>query len=98
MSNVQAAIKRSVVVLLLILLAALVALMAGVRAGAPEAASADPSVLPYQDASKPVDQRVADLLGRMSLADKIGQMGQINVQVLQGDPSTPWDRGPLTRP
>jgi beta-glucosidase len=95
MSNVQAAIKRSVVVLLLILLAAVIALMAGVRAGAPEAASADPAVLPYQDASKPVDQRVADLLGRMTLAQKVGQMGQINVQVLQGAPDTPWDRGPL---
>ena len=86
MSNVQAAIKRSVVVLLLILFAALAALLGGVRAGSPDAASADPSVLPYQDASKPVDQRVADLLGRMTLDEKIGQMGQINVQVLQGDP------------
>jgi beta-glucosidase len=42
-----------------------------------------------------VDQRVADLLGRMTLAEKIGQMGQINVEVLQGSPDTPWDRGPL---
>jgi hypothetical protein len=42
-----------------------------------------------------VDQRVADLLGRMTLAEKIGQMGQINVEVLQGAPDTPWDRGPL---
>jgi beta-glucosidase len=95
MSNVQAAVKRSVVVLLLILLAALVALMAGVRAGAPDTATADPSVLPYQDPSLPVDQRVADLLGRMSLKEKVGQMGQINVEVLQGSPDTPWDRGPL---
>ncbi len=30
--------------------------------------------LPYQDASLPVEQRVDDLLGRMSLAEKIGQM------------------------
>ncbi|WP_308167912.1 glycoside hydrolase family 3 protein [Catellatospora tritici] len=30
----------------------------------------------YQDASRPVAERVADLLGRMSLADKIGQMTQ----------------------
>ena len=95
MSNVQAAIKRNGVVVLLILLAALALLLAGVRSGAPEAASADPSVLPYQDASRPVDQRVADLLSRMTLAEKIGQMGQINVEVLQGSPDTPWDRGPL---
>jgi beta-glucosidase len=95
MSNVQAAIKRSGLVLLLALLAALVALMAGMRGGAPTAAGADPTVLPYQDPSRPVDQRVADLLGRMTLAEKIGQMGQINVEVLQGVPETPWDRGPL---
>ena len=37
-------------------------------------ASAD--ALPYQDASLPVGQRVADLLGRMTLAEKIGQMTQ----------------------
>ena len=32
--------------------------------------------LPYQDPSLPVQQRVADLLGRMTLAEKIGQMTQ----------------------
>ena len=95
MSNVQAAIKRNGVVVLLILLAALAVLLAGRALGRPRPASADPSVLPYQDASRPVDQRVADLLGRMTLAEKIGQMGQINVEVLQGSPDTPWDRGPL---
>jgi beta-glucosidase len=31
---------------------------------------------PYQDPSLPVRQRVADLLGRMTLAEKIGQMTQ----------------------
>jgi beta-glucosidase len=94
MSNVQAAIKRSGFVLLLIALAAMVALMAGVRAGAPAAAGADAAPA-YKNASLPVDQRVADLLGRMTLDEKIGQMGQINVEVLQGVPDTPWDRGPL---
>jgi beta-glucosidase len=38
------------------------------------ASSAD--LLPYQDPSLPVSQRVADLLGRMTLAEKIGQMTQ----------------------
>ena len=38
------------------------------------AASAD--TLPYQDPSLPVGQRVSDLLGRMTLAEKIGQMTQ----------------------
>src|SRR5262245_11130431 len=37
-------------------------------------ASAD--VLPYEDPSLPISQRVADLLGRMSLPEKIGQMTQ----------------------
>jgi beta-glucosidase len=32
--------------------------------------------LPYWDSKRPVAERVADLLGRMSLADKIGQMTQ----------------------
>jgi beta-glucosidase len=49
----------------------------------------------YLNPGLPVDARVSDLLSRMTLAEKIGQMGQINVEVLQGDPSTPWDRGPL---
>jgi beta-glucosidase len=49
----------------------------------------------YKDPLAPVEQRVADLLPRMSLQQKVGQMGQINVYVLQGSPSTPWDRGPL---
>lgn len=31
----------------------------------------------YKDASKPVEARVTDLLGRMTLAEKIGQMTQI---------------------
>jgi hypothetical protein len=33
--------------------------------------------IPYKDASKPVEARVTDLLGRMTLAEKIGQMTQI---------------------
>jgi beta-glucosidase len=32
--------------------------------------------LPYLDARLPVERRVADLLGRMTLADKVGQMTQ----------------------
>ncbi|MAU12207.1 MAG: hypothetical protein CL607_20465 [Anaerolineaceae bacterium] len=38
------------------------------------AISAQSDGLPYQDAELPVEERVADLLGRMSLAEKIGQM------------------------
>ncbi len=37
---------------------------------------------PYQDASLPVSARVDDLLARMSLEDKIGQMAQVERNVL----------------
>ena len=36
--------------------------------------TAQPNDLPYRDPRRPVEERVADLLGRMSLADKLGQM------------------------
>ncbi|MEV8549186.1 glycoside hydrolase family 3 N-terminal domain-containing protein [Streptomyces glaucescens] len=40
------------------------------------------AALPYQDPSLPVPQRVADLLGRMTLDDKLGQMTQIEKDAL----------------
>jgi len=82
------------VVVLVIVLAALAAIVGGAGAGAPSSASAE-SVPAYRNASLPVDQRVQDLLARMTLKEKVGQMGQINVTVLQGDPGNPWDRAPL---
>jgi beta-glucosidase len=51
--------------------------------------------LPYQDASLTPEQRADDLLPRMSLEEKVGQMTQINATALQGDPANPWDRGEL---
>ncbi|WP_029288629.1 glycoside hydrolase family 3 N-terminal domain-containing protein [Cellulomonas sp. HZM] len=36
--------------------------------------------LPYQDASLPVRERVADLLARMTLPEKVGQMLQLNAK------------------
>ena len=36
-------------------------------------AAAEPAALPYQDSSLAVDQRVDDLLGRMTLEEKIAQ-------------------------
>ena len=33
------------------------------------------TVVPYRDASRPVDERVADLLARMTRAEKIAQLG-----------------------
>jgi beta-glucosidase len=98
MSKLSAAITRRSSWLLLVTGAIVLALLLfALRGAAPSSASSRTAVPTYRDASAPVDQRVADLLGRMSLAEKIGQMGQINVEVLQGDPSTPWDRGPLNR-
>jgi beta-glucosidase len=38
---------------------------------------------PYKDPSQPVSTRVNDLLGRMSLDDKIGQMTQAERTALQ---------------
>jgi beta-glucosidase len=96
MSNVSAAIKRRSGWLLLVAgLVALAALLFALRTATPSTATAHASGPAYLNASLPVDQRVSDLLSRMTLAEKVGQMGQINVEVLQGDPSTPWDRGPL---
>jgi beta-glucosidase len=43
--------------------------------------------LPYLDSRLPVERRVSDLLGRMTLADKIGQMTQAERAVVTSDPS-----------
>lgn len=42
---------------------------------------------PYLDSSLPVQERVADLMSRMSLADKVGQMTETNESVVS-NPST----------
>jgi beta-glucosidase len=49
----------------------------------------------YRDARQPVEKRVTDLLGRMTLADKIGQMTQSERGAVIGDPSliTRWRLG-----
>ncbi|BCJ46400.1 beta-glucosidase [Actinoplanes ianthinogenes] len=49
----------------------------------------------YRDARQPVEKRVTDLLGRMSLADKIGQMTQAERGAVAADPSliTRWRLG-----
>jgi len=95
MSNVSAIKRRSGLLLLVAGVVALAVLAFTLRTAAPSAASPRADAPAYLNASAPTDQRVHDLLSRMTLAEKVGQMGQINVEVLQGDPSTPWDRGPL---
>ena len=42
---------------------------------------------PYQDSTLSIDQRVADLLGRMTLDEKIGQMMQVQLSVFNSSPS-----------
>ncbi|ALO91589.1 Glucan 1,4-beta-glucosidase [Streptomyces hygroscopicus subsp. limoneus] len=50
---------------------------------APEPVAASPAaVLPYQDPSAPVPDRVSDLLARMTLDDKLGQMTQVEKDAL----------------
>jgi hypothetical protein len=38
--------------------------------------------LPYQDPTLPVSQRVEDLLGRMTIYEKIGQMTQLDITLI----------------
>jgi len=37
---------------------------------------------PYRDANQPVDRRVADLLGRMDLSEKIAQLGAVQLRAI----------------
>ena len=56
---------------------------------AASAAPAAPGAAPptYLDAAAPIPERVADLLGRMTLAEKIGQMTQAERGAVANDPS-----------
>jgi beta-glucosidase len=57
--------------------------------GAAPAAGTAPgarAAVPYRDASLPVRQRVADLLGRMTLEEKIGQMTQAERAAVTDNP------------
>lgn len=63
-------------------------LAVSMTAGAPAATGSRPA---YKDPRKPDSVRVRDLLSRMTLEEKIGQMGQVNSWMLLGDPGTPWD-------
>jgi len=52
----------------------------------PEPSTQNTPSLDYKDASLPVPQRVASLLGQMTLAEKIGQMTQIEINSIK-DPT-----------
>lgn len=49
----------------------------------------------YMDPDFPVDKRVKDLLKKMTLEEKVGQMTQINVTRIMGEGA--WDRGDLNQ-
>jgi beta-glucosidase len=77
-----------------LVVAATVALAIGVAAAsAPSGAATE--LVPYQDPSQPVPVRVADLLSRMTLEEKIGQMTQAERGAVTDDPSrvTDWMLG-----
>jgi beta-glucosidase len=76
------------------LMAAAAAAAVAIGVAAPPAApGAD--VLPYKDPNQPVAARVADLLSRMTLEEKVGQMTQAERGAVTGDPSrvTDWKLG-----
>jgi beta-glucosidase len=68
-------------------------------AGSPStsAAAVPTTGLPYEDPSLPVTQRVADLLSRMTLEEKVGQMTQTERYQVYNDttPITTWYLGAL---
>ncbi|GAA1883959.1 glycoside hydrolase family 3 protein [Lapillicoccus jejuensis] len=68
-------------------LAAGPALGAGSATATTSTAQAVPADAPYRNASLPTGQRVADLLSRMTLAEKIGQMTQAERADIDADPS-----------
>ncbi|MEN3362206.1 MAG: beta-glucosidase, partial [Mycobacteriales bacterium] len=74
--------SRGVVVLALV--AAGVAAVSAAQHGGRQAEAAG---LPYQDPTLPVPARVADLLGRMTLAEKVGQMTQAERAPVSADPT-----------
>src|SRR5579883_2675803 len=51
------------------------------------------ATLPYQDPTQPVTVRVADLLSRMSLDDKLGQMTQAERQYVTPSDVTTYRLG-----
>ena len=51
-------------------------------------------MLPYRDPTLPIAERVADLLGRMTLEEKVGQLGSAWVFQLAAGTSLDMEKGP----
>jgi len=90
------------VLVALVAAASLVTVFTVPQAGASAAATVGDTVapthgLPYQNAKLPVSKRVADLLGRMTLAEKVGQMTQTERGKVYDDatPITTWNLGSI---
>jgi beta-glucosidase len=66
---------------------AVVTLAAAVLPAQPAPARGMPAGALYLDARQPVERRVADLLGRMTLEEKVGQMTQAERAAVAEDPS-----------
>ena len=77
------------------LLVAAAAAVLAVGVAVPSAAPRATAVLPYEDSSRPVSVRVADLLSRMTLEEKVGQMTQAERGAVTDDPTriTAWMLG-----
>ena len=77
------------------LVAATLTSVPGISAAAAGDRPATTADVPYRDASLPLADRVADLLGRMTLAEKVGQMTQAERGDVAADPSlvTTWGLG-----
>ncbi|WP_205325015.1 glycoside hydrolase family 3 protein [Glycomyces sp. YM15] len=77
------AVLRRPAVLWTALIAALAAAVITVLVVVPDGDAGDAS---YLDPGAPVADRVADLLGRMTIAEKVGQMTQVAVLAIEGHP------------
>jgi beta-glucosidase len=101
LSQYRASRSRPAALIALVAAASLVTAFTVPAAAASEAtsgeAAAPTQVLPYEDAQLPVSRRVADLLGRMTLAEKVGQMTQTERQRVDADPTliTTWNLGSI---
>ncbi|MEU4741484.1 glycoside hydrolase family 3 N-terminal domain-containing protein [Actinosynnema sp. NPDC023658] len=69
------------------------AVLALLVTGAQASGIVEPAGQGYLDARAPVDRRVDDLLKRMTLEEKVGQMTQIRLGKLRGN--CEWNPGPL---
>ncbi len=69
---------------------------AGCAAKPAAASSASPAGAPYRDAKLSVDKRVADLLKRMTLSEKVAQLGSVNWDKNQIDDPKTHELSPAT--